>query len=106
MSSSSDSEFEEYLQDFSVVDTVVDGSDISISADDTDDLSSDDAADENNDAGGDQEFSKMLRNVDILEFRERVGAGHSLPPNASELAYFMLLFTIDMSTRLVHDTNL
>ena len=42
MPSSSDSEFEGYLQEFSVVDSV-DGSDISISDVDTDDLSSDDA---------------------------------------------------------------
>ena len=41
MSSSSDSEFEGYLQEFSVVD--VDGSDISIRDVDTDALSSDDA---------------------------------------------------------------
>ena len=41
MSGSSDSEFEGYLQEFSVVD--VDGSDISIRDVDTDDLSSDDA---------------------------------------------------------------
>ena len=81
----SNSEFDGYLQDFSVVDTVGDGSD---------------------DAGGDQQFSAMLRNVDILEFRERVGAADSLPPNASELAYFMLLFTLDIITRLVHETNL
>ena len=81
----SNSEFDGYLQDFSVVDTVSDGSD---------------------DAGGDQQFSATLRNVDILEFRERVGAADSLPPNASELAYFMLLFTLDIITRLVHETNL
>ena len=80
MSSSSDSEFEGYLQEFSVVDSVdVDGSDISISDVDTDDLSSDDAADETIDAGGHQEFTETLRNVDILPFRERVGAAHSPP---------------------------
>ena len=81
----SNSEFDGYLQDFSVVDTVGDGSD---------------------DAGGDQQFSATLRNVDILEFRERVGAADSLPPDPSELAYFMLLFTLDIITRLDHETNL
>ena len=40
------------------------------------------------------------------EFLERVGAADSLPPDASELAYFMLLFTLDIITRLVHETNL
>ena len=35
-------------------------SDISISDVDTDDLSSDDAGDGNNDAGGDQQFSETL----------------------------------------------
>ena len=96
MSSSSDSEFDGFLQEFSVVDTFVDGSDISISDVDTDDLSSDDAGDESNDAGGDQEFSETLRDVDILPFRERVGPAHSLLPDASELSYFLLLFTIEM----------
>ena len=79
MSSSSDSEFEGYLQEFTLVlltvSVDVDGSDV-----DTDDLSSDDAADETNDAGGHQEFTETIRNVDILPFRERVGAAHSLPP--------------------------
>ena len=96
MSSSSDSDFDGYLEDYSVVDTVVDGSDISISDVDTDDLSSDDAGDGSNDAGGDQEFSETLQDVDILPFRERVGPAHSLPPDASELSYFLLLFTIEM----------
>ena len=50
-----------------------------------------------------QQFSKMLRNVDILEFHERVDPAHSLPPDASELGYFMWLFTIDMITRLVNN---
>ena len=59
MSSSSDSEFYGFLQEFSVVDTVVDGSDISITDVDTDDLSSDDEGDGSNDAGGNQEFSEM-----------------------------------------------
>ena len=75
MSTSSDSEFDAYLQELSVVDD----SNISISDVDTDDLSSDDAGDGNNDAGGDQEFSETLQNVDILEFRERVGSAHSIP---------------------------
>ena len=58
MSSSSDSEFEGYLQEFSVVDVDGhDGSDISISDVDADNLSSDDAADETNDASGYQEFA-------------------------------------------------
>ena len=79
MSSSSDSEFYGFSQEFSVVDTVVDGSDISITDVDTDDLSSDDEGDVSNDAGGSQEFSETLRDVDILPFRERVGPAHSLP---------------------------
>ena len=106
MSSSSDSEFDGFSQEFSVVDTVVDGSDISVSDVDTDDLSSDDAGDGSNDAGGTQEFSETLQDVDILPFRELVGPAHSLPLDASELSYFLLLFTIEMITRLVLETNL
>ena len=106
MSSSSDSEFDGFSQEFSVVDTVVDGSDISVSDVDTDDLSSDDAGDGSNDAGGTQEFSETLQDVDILPFRELVGPAHSLPLDASELSYFLLLFTIEMITRLVLKTNL
>ena len=106
MSSSSDSEFDGFSQEFSVVDTVVDGSDISVSDVDTDDLSSDDAGDGSNDAGGTQEFSDTLQDVDILPFREPVGPAHSLPLDASELSYFLLLFTIGMITRLVLETNL
>ena len=87
MSSSSDSEFDGFSQEFSVVDTVVDGSDISVSDVDTDDLASDDAGDGSNDAGRNQEFSETLQDVDILPFRERVGPAHSLPPDASELSY-------------------
>ena len=106
MSSSSDSEFDGFSQEFSVVDTVVDGSDISVSDVDTDDLASDDAGDGSNDAGGTQEFSETLQDVNILPFRERVGPAHSLPLDASELSYFLLLFTIEMITRLVLETNL
>ena len=70
---------------FSVVDTVVDGSDISITDVDTDDLSSDDEGNGSNDAGGNQEFSETLRDVDILPFRERVGPAHSLPPDTRDI---------------------
>ena len=55
------------------------GSDISVSDVDTDDLASDDASDGSNDAGGNQEFSETLQDVDILPFRERVGPAHSPP---------------------------
>ena len=124
MSSSSDSEFEGYLQEFTLVlltvSVDVDGSDV-----DTDDLSSDDAADETNDAGEHQDFLRTMRPMKptmpagtrnlprhsgmstfCRSVNELVQRTLSPLPDASELAYFMLLFTIEMITSLVLETNL
>lgn len=111
MSESSESEFEEFLPDESFdIDIVNDAdreentidsdSDISVGEDVPDGAEDGDDTD-----GTDHTFSDRTHSVNIPPFTQPTGPRHSLLFDASEVAYFFLLITVDMILHVVNETN-
>ena len=110
MSDSSDSDFEVFLETVDVrpvvvernnVDPVDTDSDISVD----EDLSDVEEDFDGGEVGDDQAFSDRLHSVDVDAFREPTGPRHTLLSDATEVAYFMLLFTLEIIANIVTETN-
>ena len=115
MSDSADSDFDGFDNVVGVADgdngaigSVDFGSDSDISSVLSDDLSSD-SDNENVGGGGDADtsrpFTAALTDVNVVGFREPTGPAHRLGADASEVDFFMLLFTSAIIQHIVDETN-